>query len=100
MIPSVIREYLHKRTRSQPLDKSTCGCVFKNFSKNCRAGKFLDILGLKGFTYNGITISPVHANFMENSGMGSSTDFLKMVDIINEEVYLQFGIRFELEVKL
>lgn len=99
-IPTTIRNYLNKRSASQPLDKKTCGCVFKNYSPTCRAGKFLDILNLKGLEFQGVRISPVHANFIENVGNASRNEFEKLVEIVNKEIKLQFGINFELEVKL
>lgn len=97
-IGSLIKEYLQKRAKTQPLDKFTCGCVFKNFSTQIRAGKCIDLLNLKGLEYNGLRISPIHGNFIENIQNGSSADFQIFVKIIQEELKLNFGVDFELEV--
>jgi UDP-N-acetylmuramate dehydrogenase len=103
-ISKKIREYLDMRTRSQPLKEWTCGCVFKNHQDldrgvTCRAGQFIDIMGLKGFTYKNLRISPKHANFMENSGESSYEDVLMMINILQKEMKLQTGVSFATEVE-
>ncbi len=103
-ITKKIREYLEMRTRTQPLKEWTCGCVFKNNQNlvsgvTCRAGLFIDIMGLKGLTYKGLRISPKHANFMENVGESSYEDVLKMINILQKELKLQTGVSFETEVE-
>lgn len=104
-ISSKIKDYLELRNKSQPLKEFTCGCVFKNHideSKNlaCRVGQYLDIMDLKGLTYNGIKISPKHANFMENFGNARSEDAIALINFVKEELKLQYGIDFETEVEL
>ena len=99
-----IREYLEMRTRTQPLKEWTCGCIFKNATKiesgvTCRAGLFIDIIGLKGLTYKNLEISPKHANFMENRGESSIDDVLTMIEILQKELKLQTGVSFETEVE-
>jgi UDP-N-acetylmuramate dehydrogenase len=103
-ISQKIREYLEMRTRTQPLKEWTCGCVFKNHQNlvsgvTCRAGLFIDIMGLKGFTYKNLRISPKHANFMENSGESSYDDVLQMISTLKKELKLQMGVDFETEVE-
>lgn len=101
-ISKQIKEYLELRNRTQPLKEWTCGCVFKN-NKNkrtCLAGKFIDIMGLKGLTLNGMRISPKHANFMENTESCSHEDVVALINVIKDELLLQYGVDFETEVKL
>ena len=102
-ITNQIKEYLALRNRTQPLKESTCGCIFKNYNKSsdiCRAGMFIDIIGLKGFTHKDIQISPKHANFMVNLGDSNLDDISKTIDIVKKELMLQYGVEFETEVKL
>jgi UDP-N-acetylmuramate dehydrogenase len=47
-IGSKISEYMDLRKKTQPLSSRNCGCVFKNASKEMRAGHMIDLLGLKG----------------------------------------------------
>lgn len=103
-ISTKIKEYLEMRTRTQPLKEWTCGCVFKNhhdFERDvtCRAGLFIDIIGLKGLTFGNLRISPKHANFMENSGDSNIDDVLRMIEVMKKELKLQTGVSFETEVE-
>ena len=103
-ISKKIREYLEMRNRTQPLKEWTCGCIFKNHHDplrdvTCRAGLFIDIIGLKGLTIKNLKISPKHANFMENSGESSYEDVKQMIFILQKEMKLQFGVLFETEVE-
>lgn len=106
-IPPLIKEYLQKRTDSQPLREKTCGCMFKNlhFSfKNqtltCRAGLYLDIMGMKGLSVGDMRISPKHANFMENRGRSGSDEVKQLVEKALFELELHYGVKFETEVHL
>ncbi len=103
-ISKKIREYLEMRTRTQPLKEWTCGCIFKNNLNldsgiTCRAGHFIDIIGLKGLSYKNLQISPKHANFMENRGASTHDDVLNFIDIIQKELKLHSGVSFETEVE-
>lgn len=103
-ISKKIREYLEMRNRTQPLKEWTCGCIFKNFQNidrgvTCRAGLFIDIMGLKGLSLKNLQISPKHANFMENKGASSFEDVMMMISILQKELKLQTGVSFETEVE-
>jgi UDP-N-acetylmuramate dehydrogenase len=103
-ISKKIREYLEMRTRTQPLKEWTCGCIFKNHQNidsgvTCRAGLFIDIMGLKGLTIKNLQISPKHANFMENRGESSYEDVMQMIGVLQKEMKLQYGVDFETEVE-
>ena len=100
-IKGVIQDYLKKRNVEQPLDKNTCGCVFKNIKKPelISIGKLIDISGLKGFSVGDICINSKHANFFENCGNGTYEDFSEMIDCVRNEIKLQFGFSVESEVK-
>ena len=99
-IKKKINDYLDYRKKTQPLNTKNCGCVFKNFDSEHKAGQFIDLVGLKGFELNGIGISLVHGNFIENSQNGSTHDFLDLIDSIQYELELFTGIKFELEAKI
>ncbi|MBT3234996.1 MAG: FAD-binding protein [Bdellovibrionales bacterium] len=102
-ISDLIKEYLQNRRASQPLDKRTCGCIFKNYiveEKTCRAGHYIDIVGLKGLTFDGMRVSPVHGNFFENVDGATDRDVMALINMVRDELKLQFGVEFEKEVKL
>lgn len=103
-ISQKIKDYLEMRNRTQPLKEATCGCVFKNYQDlergfTCRAGQFIDIIGLKGFTYKGLRVSPKHANFMENFGDSNYEDVTTMIELMRNELKLQYGVSFSPEVE-
>lgn len=97
-----IKNYLIEREKSQPLHSNNCGCLFKNFifngRKSCLAGKHVDIIGLKGFEMNSLRLSLIHGNFLENFGDADFDDVKKYVRSVSDELYLQYGVRFETEI--
>jgi UDP-N-acetylmuramate dehydrogenase len=96
---SKIKDYLQYRKQTQPLASKNCGCVFKNYDSVFKAGLLLDITGLKGLTVGALSVSHVHANFMENSKNATANDFKQLTNIINQQMRLHWGVEFELEVK-
>ncbi|MFP5457144.1 MAG: UDP-N-acetylmuramate dehydrogenase [Bacteriovoracia bacterium] len=98
-VPAKIKAYLEYRRSSQPLATKNCGCVFKNQSPQKQAGRLIDLTGLKGVTVGALRVSHKHANFMENVGDASAEDFRTIVDLVNLEMRLYWGVEFELEVK-
>ncbi len=107
-ISKVIKTYLDKRMETQPLREKTCGCMFKNKKVNlsnheitCRAGLYIDIMGLGGFGLKpGLRISPKHANFMENKEGANRSDVVDLIDFTLNELEAQYGIKFEKEVQI
>ncbi len=56
------------------------GSVFKNPSKDMPAGRLLEELGAKGvWQEGGAMVSPLHGNFIINTGNATSTDVLKLM---------------------
>lgn len=103
-----IEEYLQYRSDTQPLWAKTCGCMFKNAKIKqsltntlitCPAGKYIDIIGLTGLEYNGVKISRVHGNFFENNGEATYEDVIKLMEVVEKELFRNFGIKFESEVE-
>lgn len=99
-IKAQIRDYLDFRKKTQPLASKNCGCAFKNFDDKHKAGQFIDVCGLKGLSKNGLRVSHLHANFIENIESATSQDFIELTDTIKYELELFSGIEFELEAKI
>jgi|tagenome__1003787_1003787.scaffolds.fasta_scaffold20975293_4 UDP-N-acetylmuramate dehydrogenase len=78
-IRSVVRSMQDRRRAAQPQKVRTFGSVWKNPSAELTAGRLLEQCGLKGFAVGGARISPVHANFIENTGGATSTDVLALM---------------------
>lgn len=90
---------VEKRIFTQPLGTKNAGCVFKN-PEGQNAGYLIDILGLKGFNIGGIKVSDIHANFLVNTGNGTSSEMLQLIELIKEKVRERFKIELLTEIKI
>ncbi|MCY4321874.1 MAG: UDP-N-acetylmuramate dehydrogenase [Bdellovibrionaceae bacterium] len=92
-----IKKELKKRRASQPLDKASCGSVFKNPYPHF-AGEVIEKSGLKGLKQGSAQISEKHANFIINTGNAKTIDIHKLIQIIKKRVFEKFSIHLETEV--
>ena len=92
-----IKEELKKRRESQPLDKSSCGSVFKNPYPQF-AGELIEKAGLKGLKQGSAQVSEKHANFIVNTGQAGAEDIHKLIQNIKQAVFEKFSVRLETEV--
>ncbi|HEX4602235.1 MAG TPA: UDP-N-acetylmuramate dehydrogenase [Gemmatimonadales bacterium] len=88
------------RKAGTPFDLPCCGSVFKNPSGPKTAGMLIDECGLKGFTIGAAQVSPLHANYIVNTGTATASDVLKVIDHVRKTVAKKAGIELELEVKV
>ncbi|RMD52969.1 MAG: UDP-N-acetylmuramate dehydrogenase, partial [Nitrospirae bacterium] len=91
-----IRMYMDKKKATQPIGQPSSGCVFKN-PEGKYAGWLLEASDCKGLCVGGAEISKIHANFIINKG-GSSTDFLKLMELAKKRVYDKFSISLSPEI--
>jgi UDP-N-acetylmuramate dehydrogenase len=112
-----IQDYLKKRAGKYPPLPSG-GSFFKNIDCSkwsdikgvlpeefikigkIPAGWLIDKAGLKGLTMGGCMVSKEHGNFMVNFNNGTQQDILKLVEIVKQKVYDNYGIELEEEVKI
>ena len=88
------------KAATQPLALPSAGCMFKNPSPTCPAGKLIDELGLKGQRIGGAEISQVHANFIVNPQRTATVaDVTALVRRIRCAAWTQRQIVMELEVE-
>lgn len=99
-ISEKIKTYMEFRKRSQPLKSFNCGCVWKNFDENHKAGLFVDKSGLNNLISGKMEVSDIHSNFYENKGGANYEDFESLTELLREQLLLHTGIRFELEAKI
>ena len=101
--PDQIADRLRKiwitKKASQPLSSQTAGCVFKN-PRGQRAGQLIEQAGLKGTRIGGAEINDRHANFIVTHEWASSSDVLRLMDLVRSKVSDQFGVHLEPEVKI
>jgi UDP-N-acetylmuramate dehydrogenase len=89
---------LHSRTSTQPYQQPSCGSVFRNPEPE-KAGQLIEALGLKGLRVGGAEVSPLHANFIVNTGDASAADIDALIRLVQERVLEERGIALHPEVK-
>jgi len=90
---------LARRAATQPLNVPSCGSVFKNPPGDF-AGRLIEAAGLKGHRVGGAQISPVHANFIANTGGATAGDVLELIRVAQARVREHSGTRLEREVRI
>jgi UDP-N-acetylmuramate dehydrogenase len=99
-IRATVRGMQARRSAAQPRKARTFGSVFKNPDPERTAGRLVEACGLKGHAIGGARISPVHANFIENTGTATSADVVALMREARRRVREGFGIELEHEVQL
>jgi len=89
---------LHSRTSSQPYHQPSCGSVFRNPEPR-KAGQLIEALGLKGFSIGGAQVSPIHANFIVNTGEATAGQIDALIREVQGRVHRDHGIALHPEVK-
>ena len=93
-----VADLVARRKATQPTNRRTFGSVFKNPSGELGAGRMLEECGLKGHRIGGATMSPMHANFIENAGGATSADCVALMNEARRRAREQFGVELEREV--
>src|SRR5688572_18347086 len=94
-------EALAWKRRTQPLGAKSAGCVFKNPdgpNGSRPAGRLIEEAGLKGLAVGGAQVSPLHANFIVNTGGATAGDVLALIERVRAAVRERHGVDLELEV--
>ncbi len=92
-----MKEHMARRRETQPVDRLSCGSVFKN-PPGDHAGRLIEAAGLKGSREGGAEISTLHANFIVNVGDASARDVMRLIARARERVAAEFGVELETEV--
>ena len=85
-----------RRRASQPREASA-GCVFRN-PEGDKAGRLIDVSGLKGRSVGPVSVSPTHANFLVNAGEAKAADFLALMREVRAEVKARQGVELQPEI--
>jgi UDP-N-acetylmuramate dehydrogenase len=97
-ILSKMEQFSSQRRATQPPGASM-GSMFKNPAGD-KAGRLLEAAGLKGKSVGNASISTQHANFFINNGQTRAEDMKTLIELAQQAVLDQFGVRLELEVEL
>jgi UDP-N-acetylmuramate dehydrogenase len=86
------------REATQPLREKTGGSTFRN-PPGHSAWKLVDEAGWRGKAHGGAMMSPLHANFMINTGDATASDLESLGEGIRADVKVKFGVELEWEIK-
>lgn len=102
--PAAYRAHLRaihaEKRATQPLDRPSAGCVFRNPAPGVSAGRLVDECGLKGAAVGGAAVSEVHANFIVNRGGATADDVLRLIEQVRDAVARRAGRELVLEVEV
>lgn len=88
----------HHRETVQPIREKTGGSTFKN-PHGHSAWKVIDEAGCRGLIIGGAQMSPMHCNFMINTGTATGYDLEYLGETVRAKVLENSGIRLEWEIK-
>lgn len=102
-------EQIARRDASQPTKERSAGSTFRNpagFSSTGRADdshelkawKLIEEAGLRGHALGGAQMSPMHANFMINTGNATAAELEDLGEEVRKRVFQQRGITLEWEI--
>jgi UDP-N-acetylmuramate dehydrogenase len=88
----------HHRETVQPIREKTGGSTFKN-PEGSSAWKEIDKAGCRGLMVGGAQMSPMHCNFMINTGNATGYDLEYLGETVRARVLESSGIRLQWEIK-
>ena len=94
----IIEEHKAYRLKSQPHNVKTAGSTFKN-PEGLRAWELIKKTDSNLFKVNGAEVSPVHCNFLVNTGKATAQDLEELGNKIVENVKKETSITLEWEIK-
>ncbi|RUM99785.1 UDP-N-acetylmuramate dehydrogenase [Pseudaminobacter arsenicus] len=98
VIKAAMDEVQHHRETVQPIREKTGGSTFKN-PEGTSAWKEIDKAGCRGLMIGGAQMSPMHCNFMINTGNVTGYDLEYLGETVRARVLETSGIRLQWEIK-
>ena len=92
-----MEEIIDSRHKKFPVNYPSCGSVFKR-PQGHYPGKLIEECFPNGMKIGGAMISPLHHNFIVNTGNAKSSDIRELIDKIVEKVYEKTSIILEREL--
>ncbi len=101
---------LAKRDATQPTKDRTAGSTFRNpagFSStgaaddvhDLKAWKVIDDAGMRGAMVGAAQMSPMHSNFLVNTGGATAADLENLGELVRKKVFQKSGLTLEWEIK-
>jgi UDP-N-acetylmuramate dehydrogenase len=94
---AIVISTIASKSKQQPM--CSLGCVFKN-PPHDSAGRIIDAeLHLKAHSIGDAQISPLHANFIVNTGHATASDYHSLIKLIQSLALQKLNIKLETEIK-
>lgn len=93
-----IDEITQRRETTQPIREKTGGSTFKN-PPGHSSWKLVDDAGWRGKLRHGAMFSPLHSNFMINTGTATAADLEGLGEAVRADVKAKTGIELQWEIK-
>jgi UDP-N-acetylmuramate dehydrogenase len=97
-IEARMAEITARREQTQPIREKTGGSTFKN-PPGHSSWKLVDEAGWRGKPYGGAMFSPLHANFLINTGEATAADLEGLGEAVRADVKTKFGVELDWEIK-
>jgi UDP-N-acetylmuramate dehydrogenase len=91
-------EITARREASQPIREKTGGSTFKN-PPGHSSWRLVDGAGWRGKPSGGAMFSPLHANFLINTGEATAADLEGLGEAVRADVKAKFGVELDWEIK-
>ena len=91
-------EITARRETTQPIREKTGGSTFKN-PPGQSSWKLVDEAGWRGKPFGGAMFSPLHSNFLINTGDATAADLEGLGEAVRADVKAKTGIELEWEIK-
>ena len=91
-------EITARRETTQPIREKTGGSTFKN-PPGHSAWKLVDEAGWRGKPFGAAMFSPLHANFLINTGEATAADLEGLGEAVRADVKARSGVQLEWEIK-
>jgi UDP-N-acetylmuramate dehydrogenase len=97
-IEARMAEITARREQTQPIREKTGGSTFKN-PPGHSSWKLIDEAGWRGKPYGKAMFSPLHANFLINTGEASAADLEGLGEAVRADVQAKTGVALEWEIR-
>jgi UDP-N-acetylmuramate dehydrogenase len=98
-IEAEVKALRKRRAEREPKKVASNGSTFKNPPDDF-AGRLIEAAGCKGWREGDAVCSPVHANWLVNTGRATAAQIVALIERVRAEVARVHGITLELEVKI
>lgn len=88
------------KKENQPYGHQSSGSIFRDPTPEVSARVVIEQAGLKGTKVGGAEVSDRHANFIVAQPGATAADVLGLIDLIRQQVRLQFGYELELQIQV